>query len=358
MATATRPTKKNRRVTPAHAPLLDTRAPLAFQRIAQTFLGDLKRARRQLDAESDDAALHDFRVALRRLRSTLKVYRPVVKQGPAPRKLRRRLKRLARATGAARDAEVGLMWLRENRKGMNDAERAVCNQLIQDWTARRDAAYKEVRRTLKKKFRGLDARLNKTLRATGSASAGPALAQSAGKLLSPRVGTLAKKLDGIACVFDTQPIHAARIEAKRLRYLLEPLQAELPNGAVLVKSLKRFQTDVGELCDRQVLSEELIAVTGRYETKGMTGEVRALLGYPATEPSGNPDPRAGLLALAGRLRTEREQRFVDIERRYLGEHTEAFLEPFRTLVDNVRQASATRPAAALAEHERQLSGAP
>lgn len=333
-------------------PLLDTRAPLAFQRIAGTFLGDLKCARRRLDTESDDAALHDFRVALRRLRSTLRVYRPVVKQGPAPRKLRRRLKRLARATGEARDAEVGLMWLRENRKGMNDAERAVCDRLIEDWTARRDAAYKKVRRALKKKFKRLDARLTKTLRATGSANTGPALAQSAGKLLSPRVGTWAKKLAGITSVFDTQSIHAARIEAKRLRYLLEPLQAELPNGAALVKALKRFQTDIGELCDRQVLSEELIAVTGRYETRGITDEVRSILGYPATEPSGDPDPGAGLLALASRLRTEREQRFVEIERRYLGEQTEAFLQPFHTLIDNVKHAPAARQLAAapVAEH--------
>jgi len=91
--------------------LLTARTPAAAKHIARALLCELRRARRRLATRRDDMALHAFRVALRRLRSTLQMYRPVLGRDMVPRKLRRRLKRLARATGAARDAEAAArLW--------------------------------------------------------------------------------------------------------------------------------------------------------------------------------------------------------------------------------------------------------
>ena len=70
----------------------------AVCRIALTHLDAARAAHERLKDASDTEALHDFRVALRRLRSVLRAYRPWLKN--IPRKLRRRLRTrpMSRAT--------------------------------------------------------------------------------------------------------------------------------------------------------------------------------------------------------------------------------------------------------------------
>jgi hypothetical protein len=68
-----------------------------------------------LGAESPDPldpeALHDFRVAIRRLRSCIRAYRTEL-QGSVSKQMQRRLRKLTLATNAGRDAEVHLNRLR------------------------------------------------------------------------------------------------------------------------------------------------------------------------------------------------------------------------------------------------------
>ena len=85
--------------------LLTTPAPGAARRIAVNLLDAASAARERLTDADDAEALHDFRVAMRRLRSTLRAYQPQL-DAVVPSKLRRRLRDLARATGEARDVEV------------------------------------------------------------------------------------------------------------------------------------------------------------------------------------------------------------------------------------------------------------
>jgi len=67
----------------------------------------------------DSAALHDFRVALRRLRANQRAYRDQIGA-----KQDKRLRRLAHATNAARDREVQLDWLRLQRQEASQTPRA------------------------------------------------------------------------------------------------------------------------------------------------------------------------------------------------------------------------------------------
>jgi CHAD domain-containing protein len=97
------------------ADVLDLPAPHGTRLVALTLLDAAAAARRKLDEGVDPEALHDFRVALRRLRSWLRAFRPHLK-GSVRGKERRRLQALADATGASRDAEVHLEWLREQRR--------------------------------------------------------------------------------------------------------------------------------------------------------------------------------------------------------------------------------------------------
>jgi CHAD domain-containing protein len=338
MAVTTPPAAKNRRLSARRVPLLRMRTPVAMRRIARAYLAAARRARRRLHVESDVEALHDFRVALRRLRSTLRLYRPVVDARMVPRKWRRRLKRLARTTSAARDAEVGLAWLRSRREDMSDAERAACDRLILDWTARCDKAYAKVRRTLDKEFEPLDAGLRQVLGHASNQATAPALAPTAGALLYEQITELGSALRRIASATDAQAIHAARVEAKRLRYLLEPIGKELANGERLLKTLKKFQDDSGELCDRYVLSEELIAVAARDAAERSVHAMRRIFDDTAAGPLADLAAMAGVSALAGRLNTERRQLYADFEKRYLGDHTDPLLAPYRALADTLANA--------------------
>jgi CHAD domain-containing protein len=353
MAAATRPTEKNQRLKAKRAPLLQARTPIAVRRIARGYLAAARRARQRLQVRGDPKALHDFRVALRRLRTTLRLYRPLVDARMVPRKWRRRLKRLARTTNAARDAEVGLAWLRRRHEHMSDAERAACDRLIDHWSARCDKAYAEVRRTLDKAFAPIDAGLRQAFAYPSNHVTAPALARSAGSLMHEQIAELATALHRIASATDARTIHAARVEAKRLRYLLEPLVKEVTHGKTLLKSLKKFQDDFGELCDRQVLTEELIATAAHDAADRSAQELRRIFDDNIAEPTPDSAAIAGVSALAGRLSAERKQRYAEIEQRYLGERVDPFLAPYRTLADtlmNSRRTSGPKRGAAAVKH--------
>ena len=89
--------------------LLDRPAPEGARLRALELLDAARAARPRLDDPTDVEAVHDFRVALRRLRSVLKAHKPLL--GRNVDRLRRDLGDVAGATGQARDAEVQIGWL-------------------------------------------------------------------------------------------------------------------------------------------------------------------------------------------------------------------------------------------------------
>src|SRR4051794_41081176 len=80
--------------------------------LALGYLDEIGSAERRLPDPQDSEALHDFRVGLRRLRSSIRAYRPQLK-GSVSKKLRRRLGDLTVATNPGRDLEVQLEWLHQ-----------------------------------------------------------------------------------------------------------------------------------------------------------------------------------------------------------------------------------------------------
>jgi CHAD domain-containing protein len=88
----------------------DQPAEEGVRRLALTHLETARTARARLGSSDDPEALHDYRVALRRLRSCLRSYRRELRS-TVTRKSRRRVERLAHATNRSRDLEVHLEWL-------------------------------------------------------------------------------------------------------------------------------------------------------------------------------------------------------------------------------------------------------
>jgi CHAD domain-containing protein len=188
--------------------------------LALGFLRDAEEARKRIG--EDGEALHDFRVALRRLRATLSEYRAVLRPD-VRRKDRRRAAALVRPTGAARDGQVQAAWVEERLGGLADEERAGAERLLDE--LRSDAA-KSADAT--HRFRQFDKRLSRRLATyrvsaeSGAAASGSALAI----VLAARVRRASERLRGSideACA-DALPeaLHRTRLAGKRLRYLVEP----------------------------------------------------------------------------------------------------------------------------------------
>src|SRR5262249_8405742 len=132
---ASQPAAGNQLMSEFTAALLDLPAVQAACAIALARLDDAASAATRLNDPADREALHDFRVAIRKLRVTVRAYpggRDVVAA-----KQRRRLRRLARVTNPARDAEVQIAWFRTRSRQFTRAQRGALGPLRARLRARR-----------------------------------------------------------------------------------------------------------------------------------------------------------------------------------------------------------------------------
>lgn len=328
--------------------LLAQPADEAARLIALAQLDGARAARRRLADLDDGEALHDFRVALRRLRSTIRSLRPHL-EARVPRKWRRRLRDLARATTDARDAEVQIAWIRERRNELPRGRRAGLPWLLAGLAARRDRVYDEIRRDTASEFDRLDVRLRRSLTtARALRPAAPAFGDVLSGLVREHATELARELGLVRSAEDQAESHAARIQTKRLRYLLEPLAGDLPQVAAIVDRLKRLQDVLGELHDVHVLIGGLgDAVAGAAAERARRLHDLALRGE-APEPSRGPRrPRPaspGLLALA-RLAADWQGRlFQRLLAEWLSGELAVLLKDLDALADALAIAPPPRPA--------------
>lgn len=238
--------------------------------VALGHLADAATARDRLADATDDEALHDFRVALRRLRSWERAFRPYMKDDVS-RKLRRRLRALARDTGASRDLEVHLAWLREQRRGVGRRQRPGLTWLVATLTEKKEDADAVLARDIEGRFTRLHHRLSEalasyreTLRVRDDGRVAPPGAFA--DALAPRVrdaaAILLSHLERIQSQHDDDECHEARIAAKRLRYLLEPITRIVPGADEAVERLKTLQDVLGDLHDAQVFGTEVESLAG------------------------------------------------------------------------------------------------
>lgn len=299
-------------------------------------------ARRQLDAASeaverlaagaDAQALHDFRVALRRLRSVLRAYRPCLRK--LPKKLRRDLKRVVRATGAGRDAEVFLEWI-DAQSSFPAVEQAGREWLRRQLAQVRDEAYAQLRSRILAAFTVLAKRLHQALAIGRDKTSYGELTASR---LHAQVAALSADLARVHSAADTAPIHDARIQAKRLRYLIEPLTRRMPDARMAVKRLKVFQDETGALCDgfvrRRLLGRTAEAAGAQQARTAFAGLLGETMEIPATN-----DVMPGLIGLARGSERQVGRQYRRLRDRYLETRSGRWLASFTRIE---RQLRATR----------------
>lgn len=239
-------------------PGLLTRPPReAVRLIAMVHTDAAEQAFGRLTGDRDDEALHDFRVALRRLRSVLRAYGPLFEDSVRSRLLAR-LRRLARATGRSRDLEVRARSLAELAVELPAAEAAVVDDLIEGVRRSRARVDERMLARVERRFPRLLRRLQRAFRSYTAEvpHAGletPTFANAAGVQLDLHSAALLARLTDLDETDDVRDVHVARIEAKRLRYLIEPFLDHAEHAGENVRRLKKLQDVTGDLHDAEIL---------------------------------------------------------------------------------------------------------
>ena len=231
-------------------------------------LADAAAAHERLANKADDEALHDFRVALRRLRTWERAFRPFLRRDVS-KKLRRRLRKLARDTGESRDLEVHLDWLATQRRSLGRRQRAGVAWVVEKLEARKakadavleestDGRYDRVEDGFRRALGSYTERVQ--LRRDGSAVASQPFAEALAPRVREAATSLEQHLNHVRTPRDEEEGHEARIAAKRLRYLLEPVVRVVPGALAIVERLKDLQDVLGDLHDAQVFGSEITAL--------------------------------------------------------------------------------------------------
>lgn len=182
----------------------------------------------------DPEALHDLRVELRRLRVWLRLSRDVLQ---TRKSTRRRLKALARSSSPMRDHEVML---------------ALLDRLVEDAECAEAAAW--VRRLADERAPARD-RLSFLVK--------PGLKPQPRPRTVPFVDWFTAQVTAMTERIERDlsagrsGFHAARIQIKHLRYLLEPLQEPFAGIRPILADLKTMQDRLGDLHDLLVFRARL-----------------------------------------------------------------------------------------------------
>jgi len=300
--------------------LLDLPAYEGAVRIARFYLDRAEQAAARLGKKGDEGALHDFRVSLRRLRSNLQAYAPYLATAVTP-KQRKRIRNLASSTGGGRDAEVQLAWLEAHQLDVSIEEAPGVELLRERLEGRLQQGYGNGVSRARRKFDKLDRRLRRRLddlETTGRASGlneGLRFSAAIERCLPEYAAQLDLHLSRVHTLADEPEAHRARIRAKRLRYLLEPIADDVEGVSDLLASLKGLQDLLGDLRDAQLLSG-LVTELARQVEKG-----------PLAEAS------LGLLRLTAWLEADQQQLFERLRESWLGDRS----APFFSAVEKVRE---------------------
>ena len=226
----------------------------------------------------DDAdAIHDLRVATRRLQQVLDLVYPSPRSGEI-RKLRRKIRRSRRVLGEVRNGDVQLARVERTLAGKRTARReaweAVQHYLRQRRTQNFEKALKKLSKVnLAIFYVHLKGRLSLNGAAPGAGQIN--LPEELGpEQFYDRIG---QSLESVWQRFEAQialsqqdskvgVIHGVRIAAKRVRYLIEVVhEFDVPGSKETLQWLRGLQTHLGNWHDAEVLEQLMIEMLARPE---------------------------------------------------------------------------------------------
>ena len=285
--------------------------------VGRDLLSRVREKSENLGVEEERDALHDFRVAVRRLRSWIRAFDDELSTTVRP-KVQRRLKRIADATRTSRDSEVHIEWLERFARSRREKYDRAIEWLLDDLRRRKADADLALREAV-------DKDLDRTATQLGHGLAhyvvnldehGESIAMALATLIREHATNAAERIDRIESVGDRAEAHEARISVKRLRYLIEPLGDAIPDAGALVDDLAKPQDDLGGLHDAQIFGSEIakrlarvLAADGPNRENGQ--------GHDDGLPLAANDRADALRAISQRLHREERRAFASLGETWL-----------------------------------------
>jgi len=262
-----------------HGPAEPARAQIAAAHLGGR-LSALSAAARRVRHEQDAEAVHDLRVASRRLTAAIDLWEPLL-DATGARRARRRARRIRRDLARLRDLEVLNAILREHAPAGPPEASAGLESVLADVTlelaAEREAAPRAASR---RRVRRVRRALERALRSPSSGSPGSPGNESRtpreladGHVSAMREGAIQALEAGWASGED-RDLHAARIRVKRWRYAIEcraglssatpaPEAPHAPGEREMLKRLRLLQESLGRIQDLSLVREYLEAAARR-----------------------------------------------------------------------------------------------
>jgi CHAD domain-containing protein len=266
----------------------------------------LRHAAHRVRQGGDDKAVHDARVATRRLAAILDVWKE--EMAPKPRRrARRALRRLRRRLGAAREREVSLEQI-DHALGEAVGEDAAALAALA--TRLRERLPQDRAKVEGAARPGLVEKIVAVVeRSVAEGSSAPWAGPHAVEEISARV---ARRRDEALLALDEalehprdEALHAARIRAKKWRYGEEALaEAKRAGEPKVLSELRALQEALGANQDRAVLAVLLERAARREAKRENAGRARALRSRAAALRQESAQRRADLVSLRDRLRAE------------------------------------------------------
>ena len=308
--------------------------------VALRLLDDVAKRRDRLADPNAADALHDFRVALRRLRSWLRAFRPYL-DDRVRRRTRRRLARIADASNAGRDIEVQIAWLYEQRHALGAQQREGLDWLIGTLDARGHESESHLRRRITRDFDRASDALEALKDVADDARASTSLAAAAAALVREHAEDVRRHLVAVRSIADQKEAHEARIAGKRLRYLIEPFVDLIPESGPVIAGLQELQDAAGELHDSHVLMGEIaeaIIAAAADRARRITATMLDEDADPSDQrvrEAAQSDAEPGLLTLARRARSRNRRAYSEMADRWLHGGADALIADARAVADRM-----------------------
>lgn len=209
-------------------------------------------------------AVHDMRVATRRLRVAFRLFGSYYKRGLV-RDLEADLRKTGRTLGAARDLDVFNKTARQYLRSLPKQQRSDLDPLLTNWKRQRQVAGRELVDYFdSSRYRRLVDKLGDLLTTPGAGVVNNKAAAAPVQVRHVLASTVWQRYETVRAYEAVLPeaapetLHALRIECKYLRYTLEFFQEVLgPGTAPVIRQVVAVQDHLGEIQDAQVASRLL-----------------------------------------------------------------------------------------------------
>lgn len=258
------------------------RADVGACQIHRALLGLLLANEPGLRANVDTEFLHDFRVAVRRTRSLLGQLKDVF-SAEAVERFSAEFSWLGRLTNAARDLDVLVLTLREHEPDLSGDDRNALMVFLS--TAQEREHHTLIDALESDRYRRLIADWQLFLEQP--AEAGPD-ARNGGlpltAVISRRAWRLSKRIAAITDTVDEHTpapdLHAVRVDAKKLRYLIDvaPAFYDAADLDRILGALKKLQRALGDFNDADVQEARLLEAGRAWAADGASSGALLTLG--------------------------------------------------------------------------------